>query len=73
MLVDVLKALHADQLDWSSPAHRPGTRGGMDAATELKGTYLQRVLRWWADMALQPSPRSAALQLTSLEDDFYPL
>ncbi|PPU55018.1 hypothetical protein XdyCFBP7245_15345 [Xanthomonas dyei] len=30
------------------PAHRRGTLGGMDAATELTGTYLQRVLRGWA-------------------------
>ncbi|AYO93727.1 hypothetical protein DB818_09380 [Xanthomonas perforans] len=44
----MLKTLHTDQLDWSLPAHRRGTLGGMDAATELTGTYLQRVLRWWA-------------------------
>ncbi|APO97211.1 hypothetical protein BI313_05120 [Xanthomonas vesicatoria] len=37
-----------DQLHWSLPAHRRGTLGGMDAATELTWTYLQRVLRWWA-------------------------
>ncbi|BAE69698.1 hypothetical protein [Xanthomonas oryzae pv. oryzae MAFF 311018] len=38
----------ADQLDWSLPAHRRGTLGGMDAATELTRTHLRRVLRWWA-------------------------
>ncbi|MGV7174034.1 hypothetical protein [Xanthomonas axonopodis] len=43
-----VEILHTDQRDWSSPAHRRGTLGGMDAATELTGTYLQRVLRWWA-------------------------
>ncbi|TAO93245.1 hypothetical protein EYR05_21150 [Xanthomonas oryzae pv. oryzae] len=26
--------------------HRRGTLGGMDAATELTGTYVQRVPRW---------------------------
>ncbi|QHG86650.1 hypothetical protein EBN15_06235 [Xanthomonas cucurbitae] len=41
-----LKALRTDQLDWSLNAHRRGTFGGMDAAKELTGTYLQRVLRW---------------------------
>ncbi|AZR22046.1 hypothetical protein FQJ88_15930 [Xanthomonas vasicola] len=56
MLVDVLKALHADQRDWSLPAPRPGTRGGMDAATELKRTYLQRVLRWWAGKGAAAKP-----------------
>ncbi|RFF37166.1 hypothetical protein DZD52_18275 [Xanthomonas nasturtii] len=35
-------------LDWSLPAHRRGTLSGMDAAPELTGTHLQRVLRWWA-------------------------
>ncbi len=38
----------ADQRDWSLPAHRRGTLGGMDAATELTRTHLRRVLRWWA-------------------------
>ncbi|ASL01501.1 hypothetical protein XcvCFBP7113P_15090 [Xanthomonas citri pv. vignicola] len=40
--------MRTDQLDWSLPAHRRGTLGGMDAATELTRTYLQRVPRWWA-------------------------
>ncbi|PPU36252.1 hypothetical protein XspCFBP7912_07910 [Xanthomonas sp. CFBP 7912] len=40
--------MRTDQLDWSLPAHRRGTLGGMDAATERTWTYLQRVLRWWA-------------------------
>ncbi|RJS01850.1 hypothetical protein [Xanthomonas sp. CFBP 7698] len=40
--------MRIDHLDWSLPAHRRGTLGGMDAATELTRTYLQRVLRWWA-------------------------
>ncbi|APO97479.1 hypothetical protein BJD12_15905 [Xanthomonas vesicatoria ATCC 35937] len=42
------ETLSTDQRDWSLPAHRRGTLGGMDAATELTGTYLQRVPRWWA-------------------------
>ncbi|KKY04487.1 hypothetical protein NY64_22150, partial [Xanthomonas citri pv. fuscans] len=37
--------MHTDQLDWSLPAHRRGTLGGMDAAKELTRTYLQRVPR----------------------------
>ncbi|PPU23174.1 hypothetical protein XspCFBP7912_21495, partial [Xanthomonas sp. CFBP 7912] len=32
-----LRALPTDHLDWSLPAHRRGTLGGMDAATELHG------------------------------------
>ncbi|AMV00655.1 hypothetical protein TP47_02620 [Xanthomonas citri pv. aurantifolii] len=40
--------MHTDQLDWSLPAHRRGTLGGMDAAKKLTRTYLQRVLRGWA-------------------------
>ncbi|KKY06221.1 hypothetical protein NY68_23440, partial [Xanthomonas citri pv. fuscans] len=44
----LIEALHTDQLDWSLPAHRRGTLGGMDAAKELTRTYLQRVLRGWA-------------------------
>ncbi|MFS8470097.1 hypothetical protein EIQ09_07090 [Xanthomonas campestris pv. campestris] len=40
--------MRTDHLDWSLPAHRRRTLGGMDAATELTWTYLQRVLRWWA-------------------------
>ncbi|PPU65943.1 hypothetical protein XcodCFBP4690_02610 [Xanthomonas codiaei] len=40
--------MDTDYRDWSLPAHRRGTFGGMDAAKELTWTYLQRVLRWWA-------------------------
>ncbi|APO97260.1 hypothetical protein BI313_08325 [Xanthomonas vesicatoria] len=40
--------MRTDKLDRPLPAHHRGTLGGMDAATELTGTYLQRVLRWWA-------------------------
>ncbi|AEL07014.1 conserved hypothetical protein [Xanthomonas campestris pv. raphani 756C] len=43
-----VETLRTDHLDWSLSAHRRRTLGGMDAATELTGTYLQRVLRWWA-------------------------
>ncbi|PPV07319.1 hypothetical protein XbrCFBP1976_07990 [Xanthomonas bromi] len=43
-----MNAVHTDQLGWSLPAHRRVTLGGMDAAKDLTGTYLQRVLRWWA-------------------------
>ncbi|WP_158591108.1 hypothetical protein, partial [Xanthomonas sp. CFBP 7698] len=32
LLVALLIALHTDQHDWSLPAHRRGTLGGMDAA-----------------------------------------
>ncbi|MFS8426640.1 hypothetical protein D0A38_19755 [Xanthomonas campestris pv. incanae] len=41
-----VETLRTDHLDWSLSAHRRRTLGGMDAATELTGTYLQRVLRW---------------------------
>ncbi|MFS8433310.1 hypothetical protein EIQ01_11635 [Xanthomonas campestris pv. raphani] len=44
--------MRTDHLDWSLSAHRRRTLGGMDAATELTGTYLQRVLRWWAGKGL---------------------
>ncbi|MDG4490139.1 hypothetical protein G8D19_13870 [Xanthomonas vesicatoria] len=40
--------MSTDKCDWFLPAHRRRTLGGMDAATELTGTYLQRVLRWCA-------------------------
>ncbi|PNV28987.1 hypothetical protein xavtCFBP7764_12215 [Xanthomonas citri] len=50
---------YSDQLDWSLPAHRRGTLGGMDAATELTWTYLQRVPRWWADKGPAATLRSA--------------
>ncbi|PPU37246.1 hypothetical protein XspCFBP7912_04135 [Xanthomonas sp. CFBP 7912] len=40
--------MQTEQLDRSLSAHRRGTLGGMDAATEPKRTYLRRVLRWWA-------------------------
>ncbi|PPU40941.1 hypothetical protein XaplCFBP3123_07480 [Xanthomonas arboricola pv. populi] len=39
---------HTDHIDWSLSAHRRGTWSGMDAAPEPIGTYLRRVLRWWA-------------------------
>ncbi|PPV08497.1 hypothetical protein XbrCFBP1976_01670 [Xanthomonas bromi] len=42
------ETLGTDQRDWSLPAHRLGTLGGMDAAKELTRTYLQRVPRGWA-------------------------
>ncbi|KOR39427.1 hypothetical protein ADT25_22290 [Xanthomonas oryzae] len=48
LLAALLNALHTDQNDWFLPAHRRGIRGGMDPATELARTYLQRVVRWWA-------------------------
>ncbi|MCF5956228.1 hypothetical protein, partial [Xanthomonas perforans] len=31
-----VETLHIDQRDWSLPAQRRGTLGGMDAATELR-------------------------------------
>ncbi|MBO9734725.1 hypothetical protein QT199_010555 [Xanthomonas phaseoli pv. phaseoli] len=42
------RTMRTDHLDWSLPAHRRGTLGGMDAATELTRTYLQHARRWWA-------------------------
>ncbi|APO95600.1 hypothetical protein BJD12_11235 [Xanthomonas vesicatoria ATCC 35937] len=45
---------------WSLPAHRRGTLGGMDAATELTWTYLQRVPRWWAGKDQWQTPRPRA-------------
>ncbi|TWQ09596.1 hypothetical protein FQK02_13200 [Xanthomonas vasicola] len=42
------RTMRTDHRDWSLPAHGRRTLGGMDAAPELTGTYLQRVLRWWA-------------------------
>ncbi|XNL33503.1 hypothetical protein FMO13_10775 [Xanthomonas phaseoli pv. dieffenbachiae] len=44
----MFKPVRTDQRDWPLPAHRRRTRGGMDAATELAWTYLQRVPRGWA-------------------------
>ncbi|OQP70562.1 hypothetical protein IA54_016115 [Xanthomonas phaseoli pv. syngonii LMG 9055] len=52
-----LKAVQNNQFNWSLPAHRRGTGGGMDDATELTWMYLQRVLRWWAGRALQQTQR----------------
>ncbi|SON93651.1 hypothetical protein XFF6990_120071 [Xanthomonas citri pv. fuscans] len=48
------------------PAHRRGTLGGMNAATELTGTYLQRVLRRWAGKGPQQTRRPHALQAKQL-------
>ncbi|PPT33034.1 hypothetical protein XabCFBP2524_19490 [Xanthomonas axonopodis pv. begoniae] len=53
------------RLDWSLPAHRRRTLGGMDAATELTWTYLQRVPRWWAGKGL-----AASAQIMSSAPDF---
>ncbi|CAJ23614.1 hypothetical protein XCV1937 [Xanthomonas euvesicatoria pv. vesicatoria str. 85-10] len=33
-----VETLHTDQRDWSLPAHRRGTLGGLDAAKELTRT-----------------------------------
>ncbi|SYZ53174.1 hypothetical protein CPBF367_12360 [Xanthomonas arboricola pv. juglandis] len=48
LLAALLKSRRTDHLDWSLPAHPRGTLSGMDAAPEPTGTYLRRVLRWWA-------------------------
>ncbi|ASL02851.1 hypothetical protein XcvCFBP7113P_04975 [Xanthomonas citri pv. vignicola] len=48
LLAALLNATHPDQRDWSLPAHRRGTPGSMDAATELTRTYLQRGSQWRA-------------------------
>ncbi|PPU24744.1 hypothetical protein XspCFBP7912_21445, partial [Xanthomonas sp. CFBP 7912] len=40
-----------------------GTLGGMDAATELTWTYLQRVLRWWAGRGPAAKCRASTPQL----------
>ncbi|PPU57475.1 hypothetical protein XdyCFBP7245_06780 [Xanthomonas dyei] len=57
----LLATTHTDQLDWSLPAHRRVTFGGMDAAKELTRTYLQRVPRGWAGKGLQPSCRASGI------------
>ncbi|WP_143706727.1 hypothetical protein [Xanthomonas oryzae] len=49
--------MRIDHLKWSLPAHRRGTLGGMDAAKELTGTYLQRVLRCARARTLQQTRR----------------
>ncbi|QER96637.1 hypothetical protein FLG15_09440 [Xanthomonas phaseoli pv. dieffenbachiae] len=51
--------MHTDQGEWSLPAHRRGTLGGMHAARELTWTYLQRVLRWWAGKGLAASAKTS--------------
>ncbi|PPT25055.1 hypothetical protein XarbCFBP7629_03250 [Xanthomonas arboricola] len=53
---------HPDHLAWSLPAHRRGTLRGMDAAYAPTGTYLLRVLRWWAGKgpAAKPQIRRSA-------------
>ncbi|MBB3822013.1 hypothetical protein FHY21_002240 [Xanthomonas arboricola] len=56
--------MQTDHLHWSLPAHRRGTLGGMDAATELTWTYLQRVPRWWAGK----DPAAKAQMIRSLPD-----
>ncbi|RJS05992.1 hypothetical protein XnspCFBP7698_07550 [Xanthomonas sp. CFBP 7698] len=40
-----MRSIRTDHLHWSLPAHRRGTLGGMDAATEPTWTYLRRVPR----------------------------
>ncbi|PPV09310.1 hypothetical protein XavaCFBP5823_15595 [Xanthomonas axonopodis pv. vasculorum] len=66
MIVAWLKTLCTDQLDWSLPAHRRGTLGGigsMDAATELTWMYLQRVPRWWAGKGPAADARTSSAGL----------
>ncbi|SOO17525.1 hypothetical protein XFF6992_170118 [Xanthomonas citri pv. fuscans] len=46
------------------PAHRRGTLGGMETATELTGTYLQRVRDGERARAKQPGRTCSALQPT---------
>ncbi|PPU94091.1 hypothetical protein XpopCFBP1817_10180 [Xanthomonas populi] len=50
--------VHTDPLDWSLRAHRRGTLSGMDAAQEPTGTYLRRVLRWWAGKGPAAKPQT---------------
>ncbi|PPV03674.1 hypothetical protein XvhCFBP2543_04170 [Xanthomonas vasicola] len=52
-----VETLRTDQPDWSLPAHRRGTLGGTDAATELTMTYLKRVPRWWAGKGSATKPQ----------------
>ncbi|AVQ09193.1 TPA: hypothetical protein HH295_12700 [Xanthomonas vasicola pv. zeae] len=55
--------MRTDHLNWSLPAYRHRTPGGMDAAKEPTVRYLQRVPRWWAGKgpaATAPISRSAA-------------
>ncbi|QWN05786.1 hypothetical protein DGN16_10145 [Xanthomonas citri pv. fuscans] len=54
--------MHTDQRDRPLPAHRRGSLGGMDAATELIGTYLQRVLRWWAGKGPAASAKTSRVR-----------
>ncbi|AZR21534.1 hypothetical protein XvhCFBP2543_18090 [Xanthomonas vasicola] len=63
----LLKAMHTDQRDWSLPAHRRGTLGGMDAAKELTGTYLQRVLRWWTGKGPATEPQISSSEIYRLQ------
>ncbi|PMR86564.1 hypothetical protein XaplCFBP3122_12075 [Xanthomonas arboricola pv. populi] len=41
--VALLKAMHTDPLDWSLPAHRRETFGGMDAAKACRPEQGQNV------------------------------
>ncbi|QBG98105.1 hypothetical protein EYC55_20505 [Xanthomonas oryzae] len=58
--------MHTDQLDWSLPAHRRRTLGGLDATRLLARTYVQRVLRGWAGKgrATRPQIERPSLALT---------
>ncbi|QBG84506.1 hypothetical protein EYR27_12205 [Xanthomonas oryzae] len=66
----LFQTTYTDHLDRSLPAHRRGTLGGMDAAKELTGRYLQRVPRWWAgkDPAAKPQTSRFAIN-PSISDD----
>ncbi|ASK91581.1 hypothetical protein XAP3CFBP6996_016415 [Xanthomonas citri pv. fuscans CFBP 6996] len=62
--------MHTDQLDGSLPAHRRGSLGGMDAATELTWTYLQHVLRWWAGKGPAAKPQIGRFALDQAHHPF---
>ncbi|MGY4880419.1 hypothetical protein EI541_04275 [Xanthomonas citri pv. eucalyptorum] len=62
--------MHTDQRDRPLPAHRRGTLGGMDAATELTWTYLQHVLRWWAGKGAAAKPQIGRFALDQAHHPF---
>ncbi|WGY44612.1 hypothetical protein HED68_15350 [Xanthomonas oryzae pv. oryzicola] len=66
----LFQTTYTDHLDRSLPAHRRGTLGGMDAATELTGTDLQRVPRWWAGKGPAAKPQTSRFAINlSISDD----
>ncbi|MBB3807699.1 hypothetical protein FHT03_003737 [Xanthomonas arboricola] len=67
-----LKTRRNDHLDWSLPAHRRETLGGMDAATELQGRTCSVSRDGGRARALQPRHRSTAIQVIDPHDAITP-